>query len=224
MHEGGRPVHRADRPSPRDTPSGTRPTGRRHLRARRKPDAGRGGHWTFTSTIGARSHRARGPRTTCRDRRSGWSGGSRAARSGLISGWLSVSAASYGPICPCAVAGRAVPGAGDHALVAGDLAVLDLDPVAQGAARRVEVAVPLRACAARWTAPTSPPVERPGVAALDPVDQLAEPDLHAPGQQHRLDAARGGAAEGREERGRARPRACPALPRPCASTSACPDP
>ena len=60
---------------------------------------------------------------------------------------------------PLLVARRAVPGARHHALVAGDLAVLDLHPVAQRAARRVEIAEALRASPARWTAPTSSPLK-----------------------------------------------------------------
>jgi hypothetical protein len=48
------------------------------------------------------------------------------------------------PRLPLAIARRAVPGARDHALIARDLAVFDLNPVAQRAARRVEKSVALR--------------------------------------------------------------------------------
>ena len=195
------------------------PAGRRHLvrQGDRLPRPavvpGAGGHWTRTLVIsfpvasstwtpqamqGSKEWMVRRISSGC---------------SGFTSGWLSTSAASYGPHLPLRVPGRAVPGARDHALIAGDLAVLDLDPVAQRAARRVEVAVPLR-------------LGRPLVGLhLSPLKVWVSPLLIRSTRRSYQTfirrarrtvsiASRRDAAQGGEECRRIRPRAGPAPPSP----------
>src|SRR5690242_7096812 len=73
-----------------------------------------------------------------------------------------------------AVTGRTVPGTWHDALIARDLLVLDLHPVAERATWRVEVAVALCLGGPRGRVPLVP-IEGLGIAALDTIDELVVP-------------------------------------------------
>ncbi len=98
------------------------------------------------------------------------------------------------------VARRTVPGGRDHKLIVGDLAVVDLDPVRQCAARSFSEA---DALGIHWPALRFPAlaVEGGDFVDLHALHQLAEELLEPDHGQRRIQAARRGAAQRGEERG-----------------------
>src|SRR5688572_33234410 len=86
------------------------------------------------------------------------------------------------------IAWRAVPGAGDDALVVTDLAVGDPHPVAERTAGCVEVAVASRFRRPGRRLPLRA-FEGTDVTALDAGDEIVVPPRKLPREQHGLDAA-----------------------------------
>ena len=149
----------------------------------------RAGHWTLTSVIGLPSMSS-----TCTPH----------ARQGsnewivrmISSGWSALGERMIvhqrrfvRARLPLVVARRAVPRAWHHALVPGELPVLDLHPVPQRATRHVGAA---EALALGRPGGRIPLVPREGgnVAVRDPLDELVHPLVHLPRDQHRLHAPR----------------------------------
>ena len=103
-----------------------------------------------------------------------------------------------GPGDALGVAGTGVPGGGDHRLVVVDLAVVDDDPVPQGAARGLHEAGALGVPGPGGWVPKGV-VEGLGVALLDVGDEVIVPALHGVGDDLGLQGAGGGAPQGGEQ-------------------------